>query len=621
MGHKKNRFTYWFDNQMSQGTVALIKLLSIVTVGAVIVIGLLIAAFGFGVGKGIWLSLTHIIDPGTIAGDEGTSMGFILAMLAVTFVGILITSTLTGIICNAIDAKVQDLQRGKSVVVERNHVVILGAAAGLNVLVSEIIEANSNHKNEALVIMDDRDTKDVMDENIRRRFPDTKTTRVITRCGSITDVNDLAVCSLDTCRSIIINADDDARTIKCILAVTRLLKECGNDGAYLTTVIREEENVEPARIAGEGRAEVLNFRSMMSRIIAHTGRSAGLSQVYTELFDSDGSEFYIEEHPDAAGKPFGEINRYFPVSTVIGVEQADGKLLVNPEPDRTILQGEKLILFAEDDGVSHILGPGQVQEDCIIKDGRAPEPEKKNMLILGYSSKLAAILEEEDHYIAKGSEIVVALAPDQDGYREELLGAHYENIHIQVVSCEFTGRQGLESLLKDGETVLVLADQSEEDDDAALEKKDARILMILLQLRHLAQVHNYKISVTSDMLKVENQELAQIARVNDFVVSSNITSLILAQISQTRELKAIFDELLCEAGSEIYVRPAGIYVKAGVPVNFYTVCAACAAKQEVPIGYRTKNPDTGEIRIVTNPPKAQEIRFTDEDALVVLAVD
>ena len=621
MDHRKNRISYWFDNQMSQGTVALIKLLSIVTVGAVILIGLLIAAFGFGVGKGIWLSLTHIIDPGTIAGDEGTGPGFILAMLAVTFIGILITSTLTGIICNAIDAKVQDLQRGKSVVVERNHVVILGAAAGLNVLVSEIIEANSNHKNEALVIMDDRDTKDVMDENIRRRFPDTKTTRVITRCGSITDVNDLAVCSLDTCRSIIINADDDARTIKCILAVTRLLKECGNDGAYLTTVIREEENVEPARIAGEGRAEVLNFRSMMSRIIAHTGRSAGLSQVYTELFDSDGSEFYIEEHPDAAGKPFGEINRYFPVSTVIGVEQADGKLLVNPEPDRAILQGEKLILFAEDDGVSHILGPGQVQEDCIIKDGRAPEPEKKNMLILGYSSKLAAILEEEDHYIAKGSEIVVALAPDQDGYREELLGAHYENIRIQVVSCEFTGRQGLESLLKDGETVLVLADQSEEDDDAALEKKDARILMILLQLRHLAQVHNYKISVTSEMLKVENQELAQIARVNDFVVSSNITSLILAQISQTRELKAVFDELLCEAGSEIYVRPAGIYVKTGVPVNFYTVCAACAAKQEVPIGYRTKNPDTGETRIVTNPPKAQEIRFTDEDALVVLAVD
>ena len=36
---KKNKFTYWFDNKMSEGTVALIKLLVIVTVFAVVVLG------------------------------------------------------------------------------------------------------------------------------------------------------------------------------------------------------------------------------------------------------------------------------------------------------------------------------------------------------------------------------------------------------------------------------------------------------------------------------------------------------------------------------------------------------------------------------------------------------
>ncbi len=244
---KKNKFTYWFDNKMSEGTVALIKLLVIVTVFAVVVLGLAVAALGAsGVGGGIWISLTHMMDAGTIAGDEGASLGYILGMLVITFVGIFVTSTLTGIICNSIDEKVADLRRGKSVVVEEGHVIVLGTAGGLYTIVSELIEANSNHKHEALVIMDDKDDKDVMDENIRQRFPDTKTTRVICRCGNITDVADLAVCSFDTCRSVIINSDSDFVTIKSILAVTLLLKQYGNNKAYIAAVIRDEENLDAA---------------------------------------------------------------------------------------------------------------------------------------------------------------------------------------------------------------------------------------------------------------------------------------------------------------------------------------------------------------------------------------
>ena len=37
-----------------------------------------------------------------------------------------------------------------------------------------------------------------MDDKINARFPDKKTTRIICRCGSITNINDLRVCSFDT---------------------------------------------------------------------------------------------------------------------------------------------------------------------------------------------------------------------------------------------------------------------------------------------------------------------------------------------------------------------------------------------------------------------------------------
>ncbi len=619
---KKNKFSYWFDNQMSRGTAALIKLLVIVTVTAVVVLGLAVAAFGAsGIGGGLWISLTHMMDAGTIANDEGASLGYILGMLVITFIGVFVTSTLTGIICNSIDEKVADLRRGKSAVVEENHVVVLGTAGGLYTIVSELIEANSNHRHEALVILDDKDTKDVMDENIRQRFPDTKTTRVICRCGNITDVSDLEVCSFDTCRSVIINADDDFTTIKSILAVTRLLKQSGNDRAYIAAVIRDEENLEAAEVAGEGRAEVLSFQNMMSRIIAHTGRSAGLSQVYTELFDCDGSEFYIEEHPEAVGKTLGELNRFFPVSVAVGFVTKDGGILINPESDRRAEAGDRLILFAEDDGESRMdASPAPVREDDILGEYVKEPAQRTDMLLVGYSSKLRQVLEEEDNYVGDGSQMTVALSAEQMEHKAELEDIRLRNIRLKVVECDIYSRSGLESLLPGEDTVLVLADTPDGMDDAEIERRDAKILMILLQLRYLARTKGYKFTVTSEMLRVENQELAQIAEVNDFVISSNITSLILTQISQIRELRAIFNELLREEGSEIYVRPAGSYVRLSRETDIYTACEAAARRREVFIGYRTKD-ENGGVRIVTNPPKAQKVTFTGQDAFIVIATD
>ena len=623
---KKNKFTYWFDNQMSKGTAALIKLLTIASFGAVIIMGIIIAVSGGsngpGFGQGLWLSLIHVLDPGTVCGDELTNIPFVFGMLLITFLGIFIFSTLTGIICNAIDEKIQDLRKGKSIVVEEGHVIILGTAGGLFTMISELIECNSNHRREALVIMDDKEDKDVMDDMINDRFPDTKTTRIICRCGNISDVNDLKVCSFDTCKSVIINADNDAGTLKSILAVTKLLKEYHNDKAYITAVIRDEENREAAEVAGEGYAEILSFNDVMSRIIAHTGRNSGLSRVYTEIFDADGSEFYIEDHPDAEGRTVSELNRLFPVSTVLGFVKADGEILLNPEQDLKAGKGDRLILFAEDDGASHMdAAPHAVNEDHILKEYRKDPAEKKDMLILGYSSKIKYILEEEDNYAAPGSVITVALPEAQAIFREEIEDIKLNAISVEVVECDIYSRSGLESLLNEDNTILVLADNEERTDDETAEQKDAKILLVLLQLKYLSETKGYKMTVTSEMLKTENQELAAIAEVNDFVISSNITSLIVTQICQERNLKAIFEELLREEGSEIYVRPAGCYIKTGEKTDIYTACEAAARQREILIGYRKADKNTGNFEIVTNPPKSSEVLFEAEDAFVVIALD
>lgn len=621
---KRNKFSYWFDNLMAGGTMALIRVLVVVMVALLLGLALMIVLLWpeEGFGGGVWLSLTRLLDSGAFGDDEERSLAFKIMMIIITLIGLTITSTLTGIICNVIDEKMQNLRRGRSIVVEDGHVIILGTAGGLFTIISELIEANSNHPREAVVIMDDKYTKDEMEDKIHARFPDTRTTQIVCRSGCITDINDLQVCSFDTCMSVIVNAESDAMTLKTILVVTKLLKDCGNDKAFITAVIRNEQNKEAAELAGEGYVEVLSYQDVISRIIAHSGRYAGLSLVYTDLFDMDGSEFYIEEHPQAAGKTLPELNRYFPVSAVCGFVTAQGEILINPEPDYRCKADDRLILFAEDDGVSKMdAAIAPVMEDVILPEYIKEPPEQANLLILGCNSKLTRILQEEDRYVAPGSQVVIALSEEQYTRKDQYENLEVNNIAITVVTCDFYDRNQLEALLKPGMSVLVLAEDNEEDDDDTIEEKDSHILMILLQLKYLSEKKDYKLTITSEMLRVENQELAQFSNVKDFVVSSNITSLIVTQICQCRELKKIFEELLREHGSEIYVRPAKNYVKPGVKTNIYTACEAAARNHEVLIGYRTTEPDTGALQIVTNPAKGTEIVFENTDSFIVIAVD
>ena len=65
------------------------------------------------------------------------------------------------------------------------------------------------------------------------------------------------------------------------------------------------------------------------------------------------------------------------------------------------------------------------------------------------------------------------------------------------------------------------------------------------------------------MLDVRNRELAEVTRADDFIVSDQLISLMLTQISENRELDAVFADLFDPDGSEIYLKPAGDYVEPG----------------------------------------------------------
>ena len=125
----RERFSYWFDNWMARGTLALMALLGLATLVLVLIVGGIAAivvavvpdkynAYGedYSAWDVFWGSLMRTLDPGTMGGDQGWL--FRLLMLIITIGGLIIVASLIGIISGAFDSKVEELRKGRSRVLE-----------------------------------------------------------------------------------------------------------------------------------------------------------------------------------------------------------------------------------------------------------------------------------------------------------------------------------------------------------------------------------------------------------------------------------------------------------------------------------------------------------------------
>jgi voltage-gated potassium channel Kch len=320
------------------------------------------------------------------------------------------------------------------------------------------------------------------------------------------------------------------------------------------------------------------------------------------------------------GRTFGEALLAYQDSAVIGLATAEGPRL-NPPMDTPIGVGDRLIAVSEDDDTIRLGGPGEaaVSRGAVtLREATRPTPERT--LILGWNRLAPAIIGELDQYVAAGSALtVVADVPDL----EEQAAAWRADVKNQTVALgtgDTTDRRTLDGLaIESYKHVIVLA-----YDHLAAQQADAHTLVTLLHLRDIADAHGHPFSIVSEMLDVRNRALAEVTKADDFIVSDKLVSLMLAQISENKELNAVFGDLFDPEGSEIYLKLASNYVKTGEPVNFYTVVDAARQKGETALGYRiaARANDAGQgWGVAVNPDKSRPVTFAEWDRIIVLAED
>lgn len=622
----RSKLSYAFENVLSKGTVAIIGLLGLFSAAVIGLAGLLVVATGVGPSSGedmslieaVWQSFLHAIDAGTVAGDSG--WGLRAVMLLVTLCGIFIVSILIGAITSGLEQRLTDLRKGRSRVLETNHTLILGWSSKIHSILSELIIANENQKNPRIVILAPRDKVEMEDE-ISARLPSTKNTKIICRTGSPLDLNDLDVVSPNDARAIIVlspeNDHADTDVIKSILALTNNPSRNGKK-FHIVAEIQQEENMEAAALVGKDEATLVLSSDLIAKVTAQTCRQSGLSMVYTELLDFDGAEIYFSSEATLIGKTYREALSGYQTSTVMGIFQKDGTVLVNPPMGRLIEAGDQLILIAMDDDTIHFTGSRAKGAASPIGDQSPENPSRERTLILGWNEKSQNIIRELDNYVAQGSEVHIVAESGLDASSLSAMQMDLRNLRLSFEEGNITDRKTLERIgVGTFDHIIILCYPHLE-----VQQADAKTLITLLHLRNIAEKMKKEFSIVSEMLDIKNRDLAQVAKADDFIVSDKLVSLMLAQLSENRELKKVFDQLFTSEGSEIYLKPIGKYLKVGEETDFYTLLESAAERGETAIGYRKHvltNDPKSMYGVVVNPDKAERVTFEEEDRVIVLA--
>lgn len=651
----KERAVYNFDKIMDKGTFALIMFLLVVTLLVSIIAGVILSSIqtewsGGSLINSIWKSFLLTLDPGNQLAIEG-NFRFVAITAIMTFCGIAFITTLIGIINSGITNKYDRLRQGTSKVIENKHTVILGFNDSVYRIISELIITNSNktwreHK-PCIVILGDEDIS-VMEQKVTNRIfsaiknksdengeeicgvdkKSKKKTKLIYRKGLPSIVDDLRKCSIETSKSVIVNEYDDSEIIKILLAISKILEhhKAESNEVFVVTAITNEDNKEVAKLVGQRKTitiheathdqdeynfiEVLYFESIVSRIVAQTLFQPGLSQVYTELFNFSGNEIYISPPEGAIGHKFSEILNMFENASVIGIKNETQTKLC-PDMKYKISESDDLILIAEDKNAA-IFDEHKVAQFSYkpISTEIEIKPNNGGILIFGYNRFLEKILSELNQYFDENVPVKIIFQDEQSMLNANYLVGKFNKLDLSNEVCRTCFKNNFNNLFDNNyKHILVLSDL-----ECDTQKSDSGTLALLMRLRDIKEKKKYDFNITSQILDVKNRELAQVANVNDFVVSSDIVSLMLTQISQNRDLTLVFEDLLDVEGSEIYLKPASLYVELDTLTSLGEIVCNAANRNEVFIGYK-KYLSNSKI----NPLKSERMTFKEEDRIIVIS--
>uniref|UniRef100_A0A0D6R3B5 RCK N-terminal domain-containing protein n=1 Tax=Araucaria cunninghamii TaxID=56994 RepID=A0A0D6R3B5_ARACU len=529
----------------------------------------------------------------------------------------LIFAMMLGLVSDAISEKVDSLRKGKSEVIESNHILILGWSDKLGSLLKQLAIANQSVGGGVVVVLAERD-KEEMELDITKLEFDFMGTSVICRSGSPLIMADLKKVSVSKARAIIVLATDgnadqsDARALRVVLSLIGV-KE-GLRG-HVVVEMSDLDNEQLVKLVGGELVETVVAHDVIGRLMIQCALQPGLAQIWEDILGFDSAEFYIKRWPQLDGKRFEDVLISFPNAVPCGVKISaeGGRIRLNPDDDYMLKEGDEVLVVAEDDDT---YAPGRLPQ--VLEAFLAPGSEL-------WMFNEVATKDREKKLIDGGLDLT-----------------GLENIKLVHREGNAVIRRHLESLpLETFDSILILADESLED---SVVHSDSRSLATLLlirdiqskrlpyreskvtQIRQAGYSHSSwiremqqasdKSIIISEILDSRTRNLVSVSKISDYVLSNELVSMALAMVAEDKQINRVLEELFAEEGNELYIRPAEFYLYDQEELCFYEIMLRGRKRNEIVIGYRLASAE----RAVINPPdKGIRKKWSLGDVFIVIA--
>ena len=639
----REKMYYRFERFMSKGGTSIFLSLLVVFIGLfLIIIGiryLLLLIFpelaGFNeFADDVWVTFLQMTDPGNMNQDNASPTWLKITTILSGIAGVIILSMLIAFITTALEKMLYEFRKGRGQVLEKEHTLILGWNDRVVDIIRELIIANESESRASVVILADKE-KEVMDDLIAKRLPNTKTTQIISTTGDYANINELKRVSVESAKSVILLAQcsesatydekmrSDVQTIKSIMAIISC--QGGTNELPIIAEIFNDEKRELISFFNDENIIAIDSWDIMGKLLVQTSLTSGLEMVYNEILSFDGCEIYFYE-ADWNGVLWGELAYYFKDGVPLGVHNDEEGLMLRPAPDRAMKPGDEIVILAEDDSTINFEGVKHYTPKPTVLSEKRLEQKTKRVLILGWHDVGNIFIREASDYLLGDSVFDVVFNEPDDSLKEVVDGLReqYPDFSITLHDSNPLHFENLKALDPFSYDNVIILSQDREEHSA--DKIDSDTLIILLLLRKLGEANeNQKTNIITQVLNSENQEIITQTDVDDFIISNKLITMILAQLSEEPQIKLLYDDIFSEDGSEIYVKPADLYfTEFPQKASFADLMGMANQREEICLGIRKGHlsKDSGaNFGVRLNLAKDEVVTITEKDFLVVLSED
>lgn len=603
--------------------------------------------YGGGWIDSYWWSIKHVLDPGAFADNYGAPLSVLIVSLLISLGGLVFLGALIGLISASIQQRLAQLELGNTQVVEKKHVVVLGWGPSVPGLIRNL---TSIYKDTVIVILAPCELS-FMREELRREGIAINDKNLVLRKGIPSRNYELNRISIQYASSIIVvahtldveqhidqyDSPSDVEAIKTLLvleAILRCTDVMGEDtkSAFSGSVIEtsivceicSKENIEIAKIASCGRASIVSTADFASRLLVQAARQPGIIDVFECILNQELKGIRVQSMPEAVGRQFSSLLSSTQLAVPIGVSWVEDSggvkrtaSALNLEPSYEIEDGEDIVLLSRAEPVFiHRSSEINTSKRVSLSHRDVFNPNRNHfdsVLIIGTNSLLDEILTElNGHALSRTMvKLVSSFSADQIAIDDPHL---FPKLDLVIQKGNTVSRPLLTEMIhSDFDCIFVLADDSDGGD------ADARSIMTILMLGDIINhCKDRRIPrVVLELKDSRNRDLVKDSIASEIVVSSNLVSIVMAQISQYPVVGPVYRELLSAGGIQISLRTPDHYNLLNQRVMHSDLIAMGLEEFETVVGIIVSRPNG--IEVVLSPDTSQAWMLNSGDRIIVLS--